>query len=80
MVRARRQGHIAQQPVAAIPNFGGSSPNSASFRLWEPASVPTPREIVKALNSFVIGQLPAKKARCAGPSGCSGRRVGKLCQ
>ncbi|KAK9845326.1 hypothetical protein WJX81_003486 [Elliptochloris bilobata] len=55
------QGHIAQQPVAAIPNFGGSSPNSSSFRPWEPASVPTPRQIVKALNRFVIGQEKAKR-------------------
>jgi hypothetical protein len=55
-----RQGHLREQPVIP-PNYGGGNPHSGNYRLWDPASVPTPREIVKALNSFVIGQLPAKK-------------------
>ena len=58
------QGNIGQQQGVTIPNFGGGSSNSATYRSWDPASVPTPREIVKALNSFVIGQMPAKKVRC----------------
>ena len=61
------QGHINQQPVAAIPNFGGSSPNSSTFRPLEPASVPTPGQIVRALNKFVIGQERAKRVRGVPP-------------
>ena len=43
------------------PQLWWRQPPQRNYRLWDPASVPTPREIVKALNSFVIGQLPAKK-------------------
>ncbi len=65
------QGHIGQQPLDAVPSFGGStsSTTEGSYRLWDPSKVPTPRKIVAALDKFIVGQEATKKvrARCMQP-------------
>ncbi|KAK9818171.1 hypothetical protein WJX72_008222 [[Myrmecia] bisecta] len=56
------QGHLGEQPVAAIPNFGGSTSHSAHG--WQPAGdfhLLTPREIVARMDQDCIGQAHAKK-------------------
>ncbi|CAL8462417.1 g1950 [Coccomyxa elongata] len=57
------QGHIGQQPLDAVPSFGGStsSTTEGSYRLWDPSKVPTPRKIVAALDKFIVGQEATKK-------------------
>ena len=57
------QGHIGQQPLDAVPSFGGSttSGTESSYRLWDPSKVPSPRKIVAALDKFVVGQEATKK-------------------
>ena len=57
------QGHIGQQPLDAVPSFGGStaSGTEGSYRLWDPSKVPSPRKIVAALDKFVVGQEATKK-------------------
>jgi hypothetical protein len=57
------QGHIGQQPLDAVPAFGGStsSGTEGSYRLWDPSKVPTPSKIVAALDKFVVGQEATKK-------------------
>ncbi|EIE24049.1 ClpX, ATPase regulatory subunit [Coccomyxa subellipsoidea C-169] len=57
------QGHIGQQPLDAVPSFGGSTSSTAegSYRLWDPSKVPTPRKIVAALDKFIVGQEATKK-------------------
>jgi hypothetical protein len=64
-----RQGHIGQQPLDAVPSFGGSTTTGTegSYRLWDPAKVPTPSAIVRALDRFVVGQEATKKVRAAAP-------------
>ncbi len=59
------QGHIGQQPLDAVPSFGGSTSSTAegSYRLWDPSKVPTPRKIVAALDKFIVGQEATKKVR-----------------
>ena len=59
------QGHIGQQPLDAVPSFGGSTTagTESSYRLWDPSKVPSPRKIVAALDKFVVGQEGSKKAR-----------------
>ncbi len=59
------QGHIGQQPLDAVPSFGGStaSGTESSYRLWDPSKVPSPRKIVAALDKFVVGQEATKKVR-----------------
>ena len=57
------QGHIGQQPLDAVPSFGGSTTagTESSYRLWDPSKVPSPRKIVAALDKFVVGQEGSKK-------------------
>ncbi len=57
------QGHIGQQPLDAVPAFGGStsSGTEGSYRLWDASKVPTPSKIVAALDKFVVGQEATKK-------------------
>ncbi|CAL5227719.1 g10731 [Coccomyxa viridis] len=57
------QGHIGQQPLDAVPSFGGSTAagTEGSYRLWDPSKVPSPRKIVAALDKFVVGQEATKK-------------------
>ncbi|KAK9906695.1 hypothetical protein WJX75_006331 [Coccomyxa subellipsoidea] len=57
------QGHIGQQPLDAVPSFGGSTSSTAegSYRLWDPSKVPTPSKIVAALDKFIVGQEATKK-------------------
>ena len=59
------QGHIGQQPLDAVPSFGGStsSTTEGSYRLWDPSKVPTPRKIVAALDKFIVGQEATKKVQ-----------------
>lgn len=59
------QGHIGQQPLDAVPSFGGSTSSTAegSYRLWDPSKVPTPSKIVAALDKFIVGQEATKKVR-----------------
>ena len=63
------QGHIGQQPLDAVPSFGGSTTagTESSYRLWDPSKVPSPRKIVAALDKFVVGQEGSKKVhrQCA---------------
>ena len=61
-VLARVQTAIGDQPLSALPNFGGTSAEHAEgVRAWNLGSVPTPKELVEALNKSVIGQASAKR-------------------
>ena len=72
------QGHIGQQPLDAVPSFGGSTTagTESSYRLWDPSKVPSPRKIVAALDKFVVGQEGSKKVhrQCAVQE-CSARHA-----
>ena len=62
-VACAAQGHIGQQPLDAVPSFGGNTTTGTegSYRLWDPSKVPTPSAIVAALDRFVVGQEATKK-------------------
>lgn len=52
----------ANQPMDAVPSYGGTSSSSTTvFRAFGASRVPTPREIVAALDQHVVGQAHAKK-------------------
>ena len=67
------QGHIGQQPLDAVPSFGGSTTagTESSYRLWDPSKVPSPRKIVAALDKFVVGQEGTKKVSQIQECDCS---------
>ena len=49
-------------PAGAVPVLGGRTPDAtqASGR-FAPGTIPRPRELVAALDEYVVGQAPAKK-------------------
>lgn len=51
-------------PQDAIPNFGGTSSSGAQgWPGWGLEEVPTPRQLLKELDKFVVGQDVGKKVR-----------------
>lgn len=45
----------------AVPQFGGATTNTVSGQHFGISRLPTPREMVAALDQFVIGQAHAKR-------------------
>eukprot|EP00198_Chlamydomonas_reinhardtii_P008625 XP_001697962.1 ATP-dependent clp protease ATP-binding subunit [Chlamydomonas reinhardtii] len=63
-----RHGYVNgyQQPSSmeaapAVPQFGGQTINTTTAHQWGISRVPSPRELVRALDAHVIGQEHAKK-------------------
>ncbi|RMZ55378.1 hypothetical protein APUTEX25_003592, partial [Auxenochlorella protothecoides] len=49
-------------PAGAVPSYGGRSPDgTVAGRRWSGDTVPRPRELVAALDAYVVGQAQAKK-------------------
>lgn len=46
-------------PMSAVPNYGGktSEGTTATHHRWGVDRVPTPKEIVAALDQYVVGQV-----------------------
>ena len=59
-------GGLGGEPLGGAPSYGGAGPTPAPppppAPAWDPASVPTPRELVAALDAHVVGQGGAKRA------------------
>lgn len=51
----------SQTTLEAVPQFGGNSTNTVSSWSGGFSRVPTPRELVEALDQYVIGQPQAKR-------------------
>ena len=66
------QGHMANQPMDAIPNYGGTSAEHAeSVRNWGfGKSLPRPKQLVLELDKYVVGQKRAKEVRSLQTHGC----------
>ena len=60
------QGGVNNMPMSAVPNYGGKTSEgaSASQHRWGIDRVPTPREIVAALDQYVVGQVGAQLGNC----------------
>ncbi|KAG2441882.1 hypothetical protein HXX76_003489 [Chlamydomonas incerta] len=55
------QSSSSMEAAPAVPQFGGQTINTTTAHQWGISRVPSPRELVRALDAHVIGQEHAKK-------------------
>ena len=62
------QSQRGERTSAGIPNYGGRSPegNPITQKSWGRMKIPTPRQMVRMLDQYVVGQGLAKKVLSVG--------------